>query len=131
MFSRKIFSQPLRLLTTSSLWHQNQEPPKLLLVEDAIKVILEREYEPKYLNIINQSKMHSKGDQTHFKVIMVSDKVNQIKGRVKKHQTVLKSTKPLLNETTLHSISFALPETINDALPEELKISPTCANHKN
>jgi len=72
--------------------------------------------------------MHSRGDQTHFKVIIVSDELNLIKRKVAQHQKVMKLTKKLLDETTLHSISLEVVRDVGD-LKEEMKVSPGCANH--
>ena len=97
-----------------------------LNVHQRLTNIISSSLSPAYLNIINQSKMHSRGDQTHFKVIIVSEELNQIKPRVKQHQRVLKLTKELMDTTTLHSVSLQVVPRVED-VSEEMKISPTCA----
>lgn len=60
------------------------------LVESSIRKKLEITLKPLYCNVINESYMHNvpKGSETHFKVVVVSEKFNQqplIKASIKKY----------------------------------------------
>lgn len=48
-------------------------------IENSIKRKLETVLKPLYCNIINESYMHNvlKGSETHFKVVIVSEKFNK------------------------------------------------------
>ena len=99
-------------------------------VDAEIAQILIDTFEPEAIHVINQSKMHSRGDQTHYKVILAgSDYLNELKRPVKQQQAVLKALKDTMYNTTLHSVSVKIHKSERD-IQEADKISPGCANHK-
>lgn len=62
-----------------SIYHQIKKNMSLLSekpIENSIRTKLEKGLEPSYLEILNESYMHNvpKGSETHFKVLVVSDK---------------------------------------------------------
>jgi len=98
-------------------------------VDAEIAQILITKFNPDAIQVINQSKMHSRGDQTHYKVILAgSDILNSMKRPVKQQQAVLKELKDTMYRTTLHSVSMKILKTEQD-MREEDKVSPGCANH--
>ena len=98
-------------------------------VDAEIAQILIDKFNPDAIQVINQSKMHSRGDQTHYKVILAgSDLLNSMKRPVKQQQAVLKELKDTMYRTTLHSVSMKILKTEQE-MREEDKISPGCANH--
>lgn len=100
-------------------------------VDEQIAQILIDKFQPGAIQVINQSRMHSKGDETHYKVIMAgSEQLNSINRRVKQHQTVMKELKDTMANTTLHSVSLQILADESEIKPEH-RISPGCANHKN
>lgn len=74
-------------------------------IQTQINNLVTAKFEPKFLAIYNQSKMHSRGDETHYKIIIVSDKINELGRPVKQHQAIMRELKTLLAETSLHSVS--------------------------
>ncbi|XP_049870267.1 bolA-like protein DDB_G0274169 [Pectinophora gossypiella] len=76
------------------------------VVESAIRNKLETELNTKYLDIINESYMHNvpKGSETHFKVVVVSDKFEGLP-LIKRHRLVNDVLKEEL-KTTVHALSI-------------------------
>lgn len=119
----------MRNLTRNCLRWLSQNRPQNIppnSVHDQLYQKIQADLSPSYLYILNQSKMHSRGDQTHFKIIIVSEQLNQIRPKVKQHQKVLGLTKELMETTSLHSVSLEICKHESD-IKEEMKISPGCA----
>jgi len=93
-------------------------------IESAIRQLLK----PEHLEVINESHMHTRGLDTHFKVIVVAEKFNGLTS-VKRQQAVYAAVKPLFNQG-LHALSqstFTPAEwaAAGNALVNE---SPECAH---
>ncbi|XP_043481350.1 bolA-like protein DDB_G0274169 [Leptopilina heterotoma] len=83
-----IFRNHLRLNVKSlfrTMVNSGEEKP----MENAIRKKLEEALSPKHMEILNESYMHNvpKGSETHFKVLIVSDKFSD-QTLIKRHRTV-------------------------------------------
>mgnify|MGYP002138691237 CR=1 FL=1 len=80
--------------------------------------------QPEHLDVLDESHMHSRGLQTHFKAVVVSEQFDGL-NRVKRHQKVYATLGDLMSE--FHALA------LHTYTPEEwAKIgtapaSPTCA----
>ncbi|XP_057322266.1 bolA-like protein DDB_G0274169 [Microplitis mediator] len=96
-------------------------------IESSIRTKLEKGLEPSYLEILNESHMHNvpKGSETHFKVLVVSDKF-QNEPLIKRHRMVNELLETEL-KTGVHALSIVAKtpaqweESIKTVSP-----SPTC-----
>lgn len=72
-----------------------------------IHVILQQEFSPIHLEVINESFMHHvpKGSESHFKVIIVSDKFEGIK-LIKRHQMINQFFLEEFAEKKFHALSL-------------------------
>mmetsp|Transcript_7751 Transcript_7751/g.14717 ORF Transcript_7751/g.14717 Transcript_7751/m.14717 type:complete len:108 (+) Transcript_7751:12-335(+) len=73
-------------------------------LRDTIGQTLAAALEPKHLDVVDESKMHSRGTETHFKITVVSDKFESL-SQVQRQRLVYKT----LNECwqgTLHSLTL-------------------------
>ena len=80
--------------------------------------------QPVHLSVLDESHMHSRGLQTHFKAVLVSQQFEGL-NRVKRHQKVYATLGSLMSEFHALALHTYTPEewaTI-DAAPA----SPTCA----
>ena len=80
--------------------------------------------QPEHLNVLDESHMHSRGLQTHFKAVVVSEQFAGLNS-VKRHQKVYATLGDLMGE--FHALALR-----PDAPEEGAKIgaapaSPTCA----
>ncbi|QAX82124.1 BolA family protein [Candidatus Pseudomonas adelgestsugas] len=83
-------------------------------------------FSPQYLSVLDISHMHSRGLQTHFKIVLVSLQFNRL-DRVKRHQIVYATLGNLMSEFHALALHIYTPEewlTINAAPP-----SPICARY--
>ena len=77
--------------------------------KDKIKNLIEENFSPSLLNIVNESTKHSgtnKDSETHFKVLIVSDKFKGL-SKIKRHQEVYRlfsSEWGGKNENKLHAL---------------------------
>jgi BolA protein len=72
--------------------------------------------------------MHSRGQETHFKVVIVVDQFNGLRS-VKRQQLVYAAIKDLF-EQGLHALSqvtFTPEEWAQDGAQQKMNASPTCA----
>jgi len=80
--------------------------------------------QPQYLQVLDESHMHSRGLQTHFKAVLVSDQFAGLNA-VKRHQKVYATLGDLMGE--FHALA------LHTYTPEEWEktgaapASPTCA----
>ena len=80
--------------------------------------------QPEHLQVLDESHMHSRGLQTHYKAVVVSAQFEGL-NRVKRHQKVYATLGSLMSEFHALALHTYTPEewaTI-DAAPA----SPTCA----
>ncbi len=93
-----------------------------------IQAILEQELDPTHLDVINESHQHHvpKGSESHFKVIIVSDKFEGLK-LIKRHQLINKFFMQDFAEKKFHALSL-LTYTPKEWLDRGEKIleSPQC-----
>lgn len=103
---------------------QNIAGPK----ETKIRNCLERELKPIHLEIVNESYMHNvqKGSETHFKVLVVSEKFESLKSLVQRHRLVNKLVQDELKDDFPHAFSIVakLPKEYSDEY--KLETSPNC-----
>ncbi|ESO89079.1 hypothetical protein LOTGIDRAFT_154157 [Lottia gigantea] len=80
---------------------QNEKP-----VETSIRNKLSEIFKPSYLEVNNESYMHSvpKGSETHFKVVVVSDKFENLP-LIKRHRLVNETLKEEL-DSGVHALSM-------------------------
>lgn len=64
-------------------------------VETAIKQAIQSNLNPKRLDITNESHRHSRGTDTHFNILIVSDQFKDL-SKVKQHQLVYSSLGSLM-----------------------------------
>ncbi|XP_008553037.1 bolA-like protein DDB_G0274169 [Microplitis demolitor] len=113
-----------------SIYHQIKKNMSLLSekpIENSIRTKLEKGLEPSYLEILNESYMHNvpKGSETHFKVLVVSDKF-QNEPLIKRHRMVNELLETEL-KTGVHALSIVAKtpaqweESVKTVSP-----SPTC-----
>lgn len=80
--------------------------------------------QPQYLQVLDESHMHSRGLQTHFKTVLVSDQFTGLNA-VKRHQKVYATLGDLMSEFHALALHTYTPEewAKTGAAPD----SPTCA----
>jgi BolA protein len=80
--------------------------------------------QPQHLQVLDESHMHSRGLQTHFKAVLVSDQFAGLSS-VKRHQKVYATLGDLMGEFHALALHTYTPEewAKTAAAPE----SPTCA----
>lgn len=95
--------------------------------QQRITELLNSEFAPSYLDIENESHMHSvpENSETHFKVVMVSSVFESL-NKVKRHQKVYGLLSPLMQEG-LHAIALHLYTSEEWAQRQEtVPASPNC-----
>jgi len=93
-------------LSSSSVKKQDKMAATAKPIESSIRSKLEEFFEPKYLNVLNESGMHAvpKGSETHFKVIVVSERfVNE--PLINRHRLVNKALETEL-KSGVHALSI-------------------------
>ncbi|XP_065372379.1 bolA-like protein DDB_G0274169 [Calliphora vicina] len=76
-------------------------------VADAISVAITEHLQPVHLEVINESYMHNvpKGAETHFKVLIVSEKFEELP-LIKRHRLVNQVVKEKLEDLFPHALSI-------------------------
>ncbi|KYR00590.1 bolA family protein [Tieghemostelium lacteum] len=76
-------------------------------IEQDITSILQREFQPIYLDVKNESYMHNvpKGSESHFKVYIVSEKFNGIM-MIEQHRLVNTVLHAYLSSGKIHALSI-------------------------
>ena len=80
--------------------------------------------EPQHLNVLDESHMHSRGLQTHFKAVLVSSQFEGL-NRVKRHQKVYAILGDLMSE--FHALALHTYTPDEWAKIDVAPASPTCA----
>lgn len=97
-----------------------------MTVEDRIVAAIKQDLCPTYLEVINESDSHNvaAGSETHFKVVLVTDRFNDV-SRVKRHQMVYSLLSVEL-ESGIHALAMHLhtPNEWED-IPQ-VQASPNC-----
>ena len=79
---------------------------------------------PEHLNVLDESHMHSRGLQTHFKAVVVSELFNGLNS-VKRHQKVYATLGDLMGE--FHALALHTYTPGEWAKIGTAPASPTCA----
>ena len=94
---------------------------------NSIESKLNSAFNPIHLDIINESYMHNvpKGSETHFKVVVVSEKFKEMKSLIQKHRAVNEVlSEELSNGVHALSIVAKTPDQWNP--DSEIDPSPKC-----
>lgn len=99
-------------------------------IENIIKEILIKNFDPFVLSVVNESSMHNvpKGSESHFKVLIVSDDFKNI-NNIKRHQTVYKALKSVME--SIHALSINTFDKKEFKKNPQLIDSPKCVNKIN
>lgn len=92
-------------------------------------VLLEQEFSPLYLDIINESHMHSsgKGDESHFKIILVSARFSGMRA-VARHRLIYQILADFLN-SGIHALALHLYTPEEWQSLQQVPASPNCMGH--
>ncbi|XP_063824618.1 bolA-like protein DDB_G0274169 [Ostrinia nubilalis] len=126
LISRGIKSMQ-NILRLGSLNVTRKMSSALGVVEGTIRSKLQSALEAKHLDVINESYMHNvpKGAETHFKVVVVSDKFDGLP-LIKRHRLVNDLLKEELH-TGVHALSIiAKTPTQWDESDKVVESSPNC-----
>jgi BolA protein len=101
-------------------------------LQNQIQERLKAALQPQHLEVINESHMHSRGQETHFKVIIVANQFNGLRS-VKRQQMVYAAVQDLFDKGlhALSQVTFTPEEWSKDGAQKKINASPTCAGaHK-
>ena len=89
---------------------------------DRIRSALEA-LSPAHLDVLDESHMHSRGLETHYKAVVVGDAF-EARGRVQRHQMVYRALGPLMDEIHALALHTCTPQewAATHAAPD----SPAC-----
>ena len=80
--------------------------------------------QPQYLDVIDESHMHSRGTETHYKAVVVSERFEGL-SRVKRHQLVYGTLGELMGE--FHALALHTYTPAEWAATGAAPASPVCA----
>ncbi|WP_058971023.1 BolA family protein [Pseudomonas syringae] len=80
--------------------------------------------QPQHLQVLDESHMHSRGQQTHYKAVLVSDQFQGLNS-VKRHQKVYATLGALMGE--FHALALHTYTPDEWATTGAAPASPTCA----
>ena len=80
--------------------------------------------QPLHLQVLDESHMHSRGQQTHYKAVVVSERFNGLNS-VKRHQLVYGTLGELMGE--FHALALHTYTPQEWAATGAAPASPTCA----
>ena len=97
-----------------------------MLVEEAITSLVKAEFEPVYLDVVNESHMHSvpPNSETHFKLVLVSAEFEGL-NQVKRHQSVYGALREYISNP-IHALAlhtFSPEEWVENNIVAD---SPNC-----
>ncbi|EPN56803.1 bolA protein [Pseudomonas syringae pv. actinidiae ICMP 18807] len=81
--------------------------------------------QPQHLQVLDESHMHSRGQQTHYKAVLVSDQFQGLNS-VKRHQKVYATLGALMGE--FHALALHTYTPDEWAKTGAAPASPTCAS---
>jgi BolA protein len=98
-------------------------------IQDTIKKILIKEFNPSVLKIVNESYMHSvpKNAETHFKLVIVSNFFMNIT-QVKRHLIIYKSLEDIMKQ--IHALSIHSFDENEYSKNPIILDSPNCVKKK-
>lgn len=79
---------------------------------------------PQHLEVLDESHMHSRGQQTHYKAVLVSEQFDGLNS-VKRHQKVYATLGDLMSE--FHALALHTYTPAEWAKIDAAPASPTCA----
>lgn len=88
-------------------------------IESALAV-----FQPLHLQVLDESHMHSRGEQTHYKAVIVSEQFEGLNA-VKRHQKVYGILGGLMGE--FHALALHTYTPVEWAKTGAAPVSPTCA----
>ncbi|MFI8481139.1 BolA family protein [Pseudomonas sp. NPDC078700] len=91
---------------------------KLAQLETALATL-----QPEYLQVLDESHMHSRGLETHYKAVIVSDQFEGLNS-VKRHQKVYASLGDLMSQ--IHALALHTYTPQDWAKNASAPASPTC-----
>ncbi|XP_067617663.1 bolA-like protein DDB_G0274169 isoform X2 [Eurosta solidaginis] len=96
-------------------------------IETAIRAALTENLQPVHLEVINESYMHNvpKGAETHFKVMIVSEKFNDL-SQIKRHRLVNAVVKEKLAGDFVHALSIEAKTPKQWDVDYVVEPSPNC-----
>lgn len=80
--------------------------------------------QPQHLQVLNESHMHSRGQETHYKAILVSESFQGLNA-VKRHQKVYATLGDLMQ--AFHALALHTYTPEEWAVTGNVPASPTCA----
>lgn len=83
---------------------------------------LQKEFDPIFLQVINESKFHRRGENSHFKIVLVSE-FFAYQNKISRHRSVHQCLENELKQ--VHSLSLHL-FTLNEWNNEKIPASPKC-----
>ncbi|XP_017466977.1 PREDICTED: bolA-like protein DDB_G0274169 [Rhagoletis zephyria] len=95
------------LTLRSAQLHRMLAAPQTAPIEAAIRAALTVSLQPVHLEVINESYMHNvpKGSETHFKVLIVSEKFDDL-SLIKRHRLINSIVKEKLAGDFVHALSI-------------------------
>lgn len=95
-------------------------------VEESIREILQAEFSPTFMDVVNESYMHSvpEGSESHFKLVIVADDFFD-KRAVQRHQQVYRVLDDLLQQT-VHALALHTYTPSEWATRDAVPNSPNC-----
>ena len=98
-------------------------------IQNSIKEILIKDFNPSVLKIVNESYMHSvpKNAETHFKLVIVSDFFMNIT-QVKRHLIIYKSLEDIMKQ--IHALSIHSFDENEYSKNPIILDSPNCVKKK-
>lgn len=119
-----MFGKSFSKLSVSTLWSKNVGRCYFSEMKRTIEKKLVDKFNPKHLEVINESHMHSRGPESHYKIIIVSDLFSG-EDHVGKHRLVNECLSgELKNKVHALSIIAKTPEQWDKS--QEVPPSPTC-----
>merc|ERR1712242_486819 len=93
----------------------------------SIHSTLTNAFKPNHLDVINESYMHNvpKGSETHFKVVVVSEKFNDMKPLIKRHRAINEILAEEL-QTGVHALSIVAKSPAQWNPDSTIDPSPNC-----
>ena len=100
-----------------------------MTIQNSIHKMLTEAYNPLWLEIVNESDMHSgpKGRESHFKVLIVSDYFKDMK-RIDRQKHIFQTLNDVM--TKIHALSLRVLTEAEVANSSEFQ-SPDCSHKKN
>jgi BolA-like protein 1 len=98
-------------------------------VTEAIRQKLSETFQPQVLEVINESHMHNvpKNSETHFKVVVVSQKFDNIKSPLQRHRLVNAAlAEELSSDGPVHALSIVAKSPAQWQVDASVPASPNC-----